>query len=104
MCVRKRSRARDRSRAPGAWHKGGDCSRYFSRCHLSSSTHFEPNEFPDVTEAFPRKVAALRAHASQTGHMDDLEGMLRGWMTRTAQAAGLPEGRLAEAFQAIQIR
>jgi LmbE family N-acetylglucosaminyl deacetylase len=64
----------------------------------------QPNEFTDVTEAFPRKVAALRAHVSQTGHMDDLEGMLRGWMTRTAQAAGLPEGRLAEAFQAIQIR
>ena len=64
----------------------------------------QPNEFPDVTEAFPRKVAALRAHASQTGHMDDLEGLLRGWMARTAQAAGLPEGRLAEAFQALTIR
>ena len=64
----------------------------------------QPNEFTDVTEAFPRKVAALRAHVSQTGQMDDLEGLLRGWMTRTAQAAGLPEGRLAEAFQAIQIR
>src|SRR6476620_5971329 len=43
----------------------------------------QPNEFTDVTEAFPRKVAALRAHVSQTGHMDDLEGLLRGWMTRT---------------------
>jgi len=64
----------------------------------------QPNEFTDVTEAFPRKVAALRAHVSQTGHMDDLEGLLRGWMTRTAQAAGLPEGRLAEAFLAITIR
>lgn len=64
----------------------------------------QPNEFTDVTEAFPRKVAALRAHVSQTSHMDDLEGLLRGWMTRTAQAAGLAEGRLAEAFQSVTIR
>jgi len=63
----------------------------------------EPNEFIDVTEAFPRKLAALRAHVSQTGDRDDLEGLLRGWMSRTAKAAGLPDGRLAEAFQAITI-
>jgi LmbE family N-acetylglucosaminyl deacetylase len=63
----------------------------------------EPNEFTDVTEAFPRKLAALRAHVSQTGDRDDLEGLLRGWMSRTAKAAGLPDGRLAEAFQAITV-
>jgi len=63
----------------------------------------EPNEFIDVTEAFPRKLAALRSHVSQTGDRDDLEGLLRGWMSRTAKAAGLPDGRLAEAFQAITI-
>lgn len=60
-----------------------------------------PNHYVDVTETFPRKVAALRAHESQTGHMDDLEGMLRAWLTRSAAAAGLPEGRLAEAFQVL---
>jgi LmbE family N-acetylglucosaminyl deacetylase len=63
----------------------------------------EPNEFIDVTDAFPRKVAALRSHVSQTGHRDDLEGLLRGWMSRTAKAAGLPDGRLAEAFQTLTI-
>ena len=63
----------------------------------------EPNEFIDVTEAFPRKLAALRSHVSQTGDRDDLEDLLRGWMSRTAKAAGLPDGRLAEAFQAITI-
>jgi LmbE family N-acetylglucosaminyl deacetylase len=66
---------------------------------ISGSPH--PNHYVDVTETFPRKVAALRAHESQTGHMDDLEGMLRGWLTRSAVAAGLPEGRLAEAFQVL---
>jgi len=60
-----------------------------------------PNHYVDITEVFSRKVAALHAHASQTGHMDDLEGMLRAWLSRAAAAAGLPEGRLAEAFQVL---
>jgi hypothetical protein len=33
--------------------------------------------------------------------MDGLEDFLRGWLTRAAAQAGLPEGRLAEAFQVL---
>ena len=55
----------------------------------------------DVTDTFARKVAALRAHESQTGHMDDLAERLRTRLARTAQQAGLPDGRLAEAFQVL---
>lgn len=55
----------------------------------------------DVTDTFDRKVAALRAHVSQTAHMDDLEGLLRGWLGRNATAGGLPEGRLAESFKVV---
>jgi LmbE family N-acetylglucosaminyl deacetylase len=61
-----------------------------------------PDHFVDVTDVFSRKVAALRAHQSQTGHMDGLEDMLRGWMARGAAQAGLPDGRLAEAFQRLE--
>ncbi len=61
----------------------------------------ELDRFVDVTDTFGRKVAALRSHESQTGHMDDLEEFLRGWMSRSAAMGGLPEGRLAEAFQVI---
>lgn len=61
----------------------------------------KPNHFPDVTELFDRKIAALRAHVSQVVNIPDLEGMLRGWMGATARAGGLAEGRLAEAFQVI---
>jgi LmbE family N-acetylglucosaminyl deacetylase len=61
-----------------------------------------PDHYVDVTDTFDRKVAALRAHTSQTAHMDDLDGLLRGWLTRNAAAGGLPEGRLAEAFQLLQ--
>lgn len=56
------------------------------------------NHQVDVTDTFERKCAALRSHDSQTGHMDDLEETLRGWLARTAEEAGMPEGRLAEGF------
>lgn len=59
------------------------------------------NHYVDVTATFDRKLTALRAHASQTSHMTDLEGMLRGWMGPLAQAAGLGEGRLAEGFRVV---
>jgi LmbE family N-acetylglucosaminyl deacetylase len=55
----------------------------------------------DVTDAFDRKIAALRAHLSQTEHLTDLEGFVRGWMTANARAAGLPDGRLAESYRTI---
>jgi len=61
----------------------------------------EPDAVVDVTDNFPRKVAALRRHASQVSHREDLEDMLRGWLTTIAQANGLPEGRLAEAFRVV---
>jgi LmbE family N-acetylglucosaminyl deacetylase len=55
----------------------------------------------DVTDVAERKIEALRSHKSQVGHLDDLAGFVRGWMAQTAQRFGLPEGRLAEAFQVV---
>jgi LmbE family N-acetylglucosaminyl deacetylase len=63
----------------------------------------QPNHFVDITDTFARKVAALRAHESQTGHMANLEEMLRGWLGRSAAMGGLAEGRLSEAFQVLQV-
>lgn len=60
-----------------------------------------PDHWVDVTETFPRKLAALRAHESQTSHLADLEAMLRGWLSMNAGSAGLPAGRLAEAFKVV---
>ncbi|MCU1673053.1 MAG: GlcNAc-PI de-N-acetylase [Frankiales bacterium] len=62
------------------------------------------NRYVDVTDVFDRKVEALRAHESQTAHMDDLEGMLRGWLGLNAHAGGLLDGRLAEAFRVLDTR
>jgi LmbE family N-acetylglucosaminyl deacetylase len=59
------------------------------------------NHVVDVTDTFDTKLTALRAHESQTAHMDGLEDMLRGWMSMVAERAGLPPGRLGEAFQVV---
>jgi LmbE family N-acetylglucosaminyl deacetylase len=59
------------------------------------------DQYVDITAVFDRKLAALRAHVSQTAHHDDLEGMLRGWHAANAERGGLGAGRLAEAFQII---
>jgi len=55
----------------------------------------------DITDTFDRKVAALRCHASQVGHREGLDEMLRAWSTAIAQQGGLPEGRLAEGFRRL---
>lgn len=61
------------------------------------------NHAVDITEAFDRKVAALRAHRSQTAHHSGLDTMLRGFASTAATRAGLPEGRLAEAFHVVAV-
>jgi LmbE family N-acetylglucosaminyl deacetylase len=63
--------------------------------------HPTSDHWVDITDRFDRKLAALRAHESQTSHMDDLEERLRGWGGVNAKAGGLPEGRLAEAFMVV---
>jgi len=60
-----------------------------------------PNHFVDITDTFPKKIAALKAHVSQTAHNAELEAMVRSWGERNATAQGLPEGRVAEIFKVI---
>jgi LmbE family N-acetylglucosaminyl deacetylase len=61
----------------------------------------QPNHYVDVTDTLDAKIAALRAHKSQTAHNDGLEDMIRGWLTANAHEGNLPEGRLAETFHLI---
>jgi LmbE family N-acetylglucosaminyl deacetylase len=61
-----------------------------------------PTTYVDITETFPRKVAALRCHVSQISDPDGLERFLREWLSRAATQGGLAPGRLAEAFQVLQ--
>jgi len=60
-----------------------------------------PDHVVDIRATFGRKLDALRAHKSQTGHVENLEEMMRAWGTRTARDAGWPEGTLAEGFRVV---
>jgi LmbE family N-acetylglucosaminyl deacetylase len=60
-----------------------------------------PDHMIDIGGTFARKLAALRAHASQTAHLDGLEEMLRTRHAVVASSAGLPEGSLAEGFTVL---
>ncbi|MCW2877000.1 MAG: hypothetical protein JWQ95_1100 [Sphaerisporangium sp.] len=60
-----------------------------------------PNHYIDVTATVDRKIAALRAHVSQTAHMETLEQFVRGFLAAGAKLAGLPEGSFAEGFQVV---
>lgn len=55
--------------------------------------------YVNITETVDRKIAALRAHASQTAHMTDLEARIRSWgliqsRPRGYRRTGSPRGYL----------
>jgi LmbE family N-acetylglucosaminyl deacetylase len=68
---------------------------------LINSPEREINHYVDITETFDRKVAAVRAHASLVKDPVSLAERLRQRIAHNTEAAGLPEGRLAEAFQVV---
>jgi LmbE family N-acetylglucosaminyl deacetylase len=60
-----------------------------------------PDHAVDITDQIDRKLAAIRAHSSQTDRLD-LETWVRDRLTAVADNAGLPSGRLAEAFTVLR--
>ena len=61
------------------------------------------NHVVDTTPTVERKLAALRAHVSQTGHMTDLDRRIRSLGALWARRFDLPAGHVAEAFQVVTI-
>jgi LmbE family N-acetylglucosaminyl deacetylase len=94
-----------------------DASNPFAMIHLKQDEGLEPwavqevwlinspqreiNHYVDITDTFDRKVAAVRAHASQVKDPDTLADRLRQRIAPNTAAAGLTDGRLAEAFQVV---
>ncbi len=60
-----------------------------------------PTMVVDTTATIDKKIEALKCHKSQVGDGERLEPMLREWGGMIAKNAGLPKGRLAEAFRVI---
>jgi LmbE family N-acetylglucosaminyl deacetylase len=59
-----------------------------------------PDHIVDITATYPRKIAALLAHVTQTSH-EDIEARMRPIWAGIAQRAGLPDGTVAEAFTVL---
>jgi LmbE family N-acetylglucosaminyl deacetylase len=94
-----------------------DASNLFALLHLRDDKELEPwtvrevwlinsperelNHYVDITGTFDRKVAAVREHTSQIKDPETLTIRLRERIARNTAAAGLAEGKLAEAFQVV---
>jgi LmbE family N-acetylglucosaminyl deacetylase len=58
-----------------------------------------PDHAVDITDTYPKKLAALQAHATQTSHFD-LDARLRQMLAANAERVGMP-GKLVEAFNIV---
>ena len=63
--------------------------------------HPSVDVYVDTTDTVDKKIAALLCHASQIPDPPGLDQRMRDWGAMIAARCGLPEGRLAEAFKAI---
>ena len=63
--------------------------------------HPQPTTFIDITDSFDDKIAAISSHVSQVENPAEMQERVRMWMQMQAQAGGLPDGRLAEAFMIV---
>ena len=59
------------------------------------------NRWVDITAQIDRKIAALRAHASQHSDPDGMEQRVRAWNLANGEAGGLGAGRFAEGFLVV---
>jgi LmbE family N-acetylglucosaminyl deacetylase len=60
----------------------------------------DANYYEDISETFPKKVAALKAHASQIGDVKTVSTRMKEWAHAVGQKAGYD---LAEGFVRIDI-
>lgn len=59
------------------------------------------NHHVDISTTIDRKIAAIKAHVSQTAHSQELDARIREWGERNAIEAGLPQGSYAESYRVV---
>ena len=64
----------------------------------------DSNVFVDITDVMDAKLEALCSHTSQISDPAAIEKLLRDWAGANARTAGLPDGRYAEMFRAVDAR
>ena len=64
-------------------------------------SHPNPDHYVDISTTISRKIEALRAHHSQTSHLEELENRIREWGANNAKAAGFTDGAFAEVFKVV---
>lgn len=74
-----------------------------SQVWLTGAPRHELNHVVDITSVFDRKILALRAHASQVGHLADLDERVRARASAMAANGNLADGRLAESFHVVRV-
>lgn len=72
-----------------------------SELWLMAGPSQQSNHVVDVTDTAEVKLAALRAHRSQTAHLPDLAAVIVGRLRENGARAGLAEGRLGERFRVV---
>jgi len=63
--------------------------------------HPSVDVYVDTTDTIDKKIAALLCHKSQIPDPAGLDQRMREWGAMIGARVGLPEGRLAEAFKAV---
>ncbi|RCW46676.1 LmbE family N-acetylglucosaminyl deacetylase [Halopolyspora algeriensis] len=93
--------ARNASAHPDLLEQHGLQPWTVSQLWMSESSQERINRAVDITEQFDTKMAALRAHHSQTARLHDLEGLIRQHLEGNAERYGPAPDRLAEVFHVV---
>ncbi|MBV9314315.1 MAG: PIG-L family deacetylase [Pseudonocardia sp.] len=88
---------------PGLLNEEGLEAWTVTELWLMAAPEERHNHVVDITSTIEHKIAAMRAHRSQTAHLNGLDERIRAGTAGLARRHGLPDGHCAEAFQIVEM-